>query len=816
MSILFSFCDCHWILPWILPFILGLFFGSRFISNYRSRIRDLEENQLRESQRFAALQADAKGYKTELEENKLKIGADSGLGSSDKREYEQKIASLNQELSKTKQEGGNEDLLSLRSKITELEGELALEKGKQYEQQESLGVTSGLASNGSDDEAKNVEIDSLRSKVAELEQELANEKSKAQEITDNLTSGGDVVGESARSHSDMAELRQQLLSTQSELSLAKSKLQEQDVVHAKLDDTTENEQLRSKITALEADLALAKGKEYESTEADLEDPTTLDLRKRLLEAEGELALAKGREYESTEVRAEDAVTVALRKRLLETEAELALAKGKEYEGQESSSKESVDDLKQRILSLEADLALEKGKSYEIDEQNKLGAAAIILPQGGAKTKKKSDKKLAKQAKKAARKNKADKKKKQKSKATGTTRAEDKVKVSSSDKAKTPPSGKAKAAASGKTKSAPTGKTASNGKAKASPARKTPSNKADAPKLKGVKPSKQTKKKTPHSSTKTKKTPAETSGFRPAKDGKFSKVKEGDLTAIEGIGPKAAALLKKKGIKSWADLAAQSPGQLRELLSSQKGFAHVDPSTWTRQAKLAAGNHWTRLANLQDDLDGGKPVKKTKSRKTTSKSKASAPKSSTKKLSIKLNNSLKSDNFQLIEGVGPKMNTLLFKEGIKSWTDLASYSPGELRSLLDKHGDKYKIIDAKTWSKQASFASKGQWEKLIAFQKIDGSDSKAEKVLGKMGIIKALDTSDLKIVEGVGPKIESLLKKAGIKTLGDLAKASKTKLKKILENAGARYGLADPTHWAKQASLANAGKHAELKKLQDRI
>ncbi len=733
MLILFSFCDCHWILPWILPFILGLFFGSRMISSYKNRIRDLESNQLRESKRFAALEADASQYKAQLEES-LQAQTNSNLSDNEKLSYEQEIATLNKKLNES------------NSKIA-----------------------SGIANSDVDTEAKHVEIDALHSKIADLEQELLIEKAKSEELAQSVAAPNDVVGESARSHSDMAELRQQLLSTQSELSLAKGKLQEQVDMHAKLDNSKENEQLRRRITELEADLALAKGKEYEENEAGLEDSTITNLRKRLLETEGELALLKGKEYESEELDNTESTYSDLRKQLLETEAELALAKGKEYEAEEGQYKTSDEVLKQRILSLEAELALIKGKSYETAEQNKIASSAIIVQQGGARIKKKSGKKSAtKQNKKTSKKIKGEKKK-EKSKVKASKKTEKGKKV------KTKPSS-SKLGKSGK-----------------------------APKVKPKSISSAAAKKN-----------KVTSGFKPAKEGKFSKIKEGDLTAIEGIGPKAAALLKKKGIKSWADLAAKSPGQLKELLSSQKGFAHVDPSTWTRQAKLAAGNHWTRLAKLQDDLDGGKVVKKTKKTKSKTKSKASTSKSSTKKLNIKLNNKLKSDNFELIEGIGPKMNSLLLKEGIKSWSDLASFSPGELRGILDKHGDKYKIIDVKTWSKQASFASKGHWTKLIDFQKNDGSDSKAEKVLTKMGIIKPIDTSDLKIVEGIGPKIESLLKKAGVETLADLAKASKTKLKKILENAGARYGLADPTHWAKQAALANAGKHAELKKLQDRI
>jgi predicted flap endonuclease-1-like 5' DNA nuclease len=74
--------------------------------------------------------------------------------------------------------------------------------------------------------------------------------------------------------------------------------------------------------------------------------------------------------------------------------------------------------------------------------------------------------------------------------------------------------------------------------------------------------------------------------------------------------------------------------------------------------------------------------------------------------------------------------------------------------------------------------------------------------------------DLKIVEGIGPKIESLLKEAGIKTMVQLAQADTAKLKKVLTNGGDRFQMHDPSSWADQASLATEEKWAALAKYQD--
>jgi large subunit ribosomal protein L27 len=77
-------------------------------------------------------------------------------------------------------------------------------------------------------------------------------------------------------------------------------------------------------------------------------------------------------------------------------------------------------------------------------------------------------------------------------------------------------------------------------------------------------------------------------------------------------------------------------------------------------------------------------------------------------------------------------------------------------------------------------------------------------------------NDLKIIEGVGPKIEQLLKEGGIETWEDLANASADRLKEILDAAGSRYQVHDPSTWPAQAKFAMEGKFEELKEYQDML
>lgn len=90
----------------------------------------------------------------------------------------------------------------------------------------------------------------------------------------------------------------------------------------------------------------------------------------------------------------------------------------------------------------------------------------------------------------------------------------------------------------------------------------------------------------------------------------------------------------------------------------------------------------------------------------------------------------------------------------------------------------------------------------------------KKAAPKKAVSVAKD--DLKKIEGIGPKIATLLGEAGIKTFKDLATAKKTKVKEILETAGSRYKMHDPTTWMQQAKLADTGAWEKLEKLQTEL
>jgi len=76
--------------------------------------------------------------------------------------------------------------------------------------------------------------------------------------------------------------------------------------------------------------------------------------------------------------------------------------------------------------------------------------------------------------------------------------------------------------------------------------------------------------------------------------------------------------------------------------------------------------------------------------------------------------------------------------------------------------------------------------------------------------------NLKLIEGIGQKIEGLLNDAGIITFEELTATKVDFLKAILEDAGSRYKMHDPSTWAEQAGLAHKEEWDALEKLQEEL
>lgn len=89
------------------------------------------------------------------------------------------------------------------------------------------------------------------------------------------------------------------------------------------------------------------------------------------------------------------------------------------------------------------------------------------------------------------------------------------------------------------------------------------------------------------------------------DKKAESTDSDDLTKIEGVGPKAAEALSNAGLNTFAKVAKADADKMKEILTEASSrMAHLDPTSWPKQAKMAADGKWDELKEWQDSVKGG--------------------------------------------------------------------------------------------------------------------------------------------------------------------------------------------------------------------
>jgi len=88
------------------------------------------------------------------------------------------------------------------------------------------------------------------------------------------------------------------------------------------------------------------------------------------------------------------------------------------------------------------------------------------------------------------------------------------------------------------------------------------------------------------------------------------------------------------------------------------------------------------------------------------------------------------------------------------------------------------------------------------------------IQAEIGTEKPID--DLKRIEGIGPKIASVLQEAGITSFAQLADAGVSGIEQILRESDPRLLRFKADTWSEQASLAAAGEWEALEALQDEL
>ncbi|NJK79727.1 MAG: hypothetical protein HC876_04160 [Chloroflexaceae bacterium] len=74
------------------------------------------------------------------------------------------------------------------------------------------------------------------------------------------------------------------------------------------------------------------------------------------------------------------------------------------------------------------------------------------------------------------------------------------------------------------------------------------------------------------------------------------------------------------------------------------------------------------------------------------------------------------DLQKVDGIGPKVATILIESDILDLNDLSAVSVEHLRSILEAAGARYKQLDPALLIEQAALGAKGDWEGLKELQK----------------------------------------------------------------------------------------------------
>jgi predicted flap endonuclease-1-like 5' DNA nuclease/outer membrane murein-binding lipoprotein Lpp len=75
-----------------------------------------------------------------------------------------------------------------------------------------------------------------------------------------------------------------------------------------------------------------------------------------------------------------------------------------------------------------------------------------------------------------------------------------------------------------------------------------------------------------------------------------------------------------------------------------------------------------------------------------------------------------DDLTVVEGIGPKIQELLFQYGIFTYGQLANTDVSRLKEILATAGPQLAMHDPGTWPSQANLAANDEWDNLKAIQK----------------------------------------------------------------------------------------------------
>ena len=166
----------------------------------------------------------------------------------------------------------------------------------------------------------------------------------------------------------------------------------------------------------------------------------------------------------------------------------------------------------------------------------------------------------------------------------------------------------------------------------------------------------------------------------------------DLTQLAGVGPKASEALATAGITTYAALAEANEPQLRHALHAADMVPPANVASWPMQASYAAKGDWQGL--MKYNKRGSEPSHRGGSKPKAAKAAAA-------------------DDLTQLNGIGPRISSILSDGGVTTYAELEHADPSELRKIIAQ-GGALPPSSLDTWPKQASYAVRGDWQGLASY------------------------------------------------------------------------------------------------------
>lgn len=144
----------------------------------------------------------------------------------------------------------------------------------------------------------------------------------------------------------------------------------------------------------------------------------------------------------------------------------------------------------------------------------------------------------------------------------------------------------------------------------------------------------------------------------------------------------------------------------------------------KRLKAETGGHLNRIKELEENQENvQKQEKSTPKRKETRKKEVKAAEKPSMpdlrfdadQVKLDYGKRVKFNDLKIIEGIGPKIESLFQEAGFSSWQQLAQASVEDCQEVLKKGGDRFRMHDPASWPIQAKMAHENKWEELAKWQ-----------------------------------------------------------------------------------------------------